>query len=324
MNKYIKTIVIALGAFMVTSCADPELSPIITFDKAGKGAYIRLVELKSGLFDNNSPETAALEFDAEFIDIENGALVNNYSINVQYIDANPDNGDNSVATTPYLSFGKSDFGTSVNGKVGMSLSISLKDLTTKLGLNLDDILALDQFRFSSSITLDDGQVFSQANSSAAVTGDAFQGWFNFSGIVTCPIPDDRFSGAYTMTYVGDATTAFGATPYGPDPQTVMLSTITGSKTQRRISGDDFEGIPELGFGLGPMTQDFDLLCTVSRILPTDIGLGCGGRIDYVQGSQPDGTFDFDDDSEFILNITFNQAQECGAAPDLFQIKLTKQ
>lgn len=324
MNKYIKIIVIALAAFLMSSCADPDLSPIITFDQAGKGGYVRGLDTRVGLYDNNSPSTAALDFDVEFIDSEDGGLVNNYSINVEYVDANPANGDNSVPATPYLSFGKSDFGTSVNGKVGMTLNIPLSDVAAALNLNLDDILALDEFKFTSSITLDDGQVFSQANSSAAVVGSAFQGKFNFSGIVTCPIPEDRFSGAYTMTYVGDATTAFGALPYGPDGQTVMLSPVAGSETMREISGDQFEGVPELGFALGPMTQQIDLLCTVTRIIGTDIPLGCGGRIDYVQGSQPDGDFNFDDDSEFTLNITFNQAQECGAPPDLFQITLTKQ
>lgn len=322
MNKYLKIVVLALVGFAMSSCADEDLSPIITFDKAGKGAYVRLVDLKNDIFDLNQPGSTAFAFDAEFIDLENGALVNNYSINVEYVDNNADNGDNSVGVTQYLSFGKSDFGTSVNGKVGLSISIGLSEVAGALGLNIDDIKALDVFRFTGSVTLDDGQVFTAANSSSAVNGSAFQGFFNFNANVTCPVPTDRFVGTYTLEYVGTAPTLFGGKPFGDLPMTVEVAAVSGSQTRRTFAGMTLLG--DLGIGNGPMTQNFDLLCTATVGLESDGGLRCVDNIFISQGAAPVGAFNFDDDTEFTLNLELDVTDDCGAGAVPFTVKLTKQ
>ncbi|MEM6803745.1 MAG: hypothetical protein AAF696_20235 [Bacteroidota bacterium] len=311
-----------MAGLMISSCADEDLSPIITFDKAGKGGYVRLVELRSDIFDLTQAQSTAVDFDVEFIDLEDGALVNNYSINVEYVDNNPDNGDNSVATTPYLSFGRGDFGTSVNSKVGISVNISMSAVANELGLNIDDLQALDLFRFTASITLDDGQVFTAANSSAAVNGAAFQGFFNFDVNVTCPVPEDRFVGAYTLEYVGTPPTLFGGTPYGELPITVEMASVTGSQTRRTISG--ISALGELGIGQPTMVQTFDLLCTVTSGISSSTRLGCVDAISIAQGAQPFGAFNFDDDTELTLNLELDVTDDCGRGSQGFTVRLTKQ
>lgn len=324
MNKYLKIIVFALGALLVSSCADPDLSPIITFDQAGKGAYVKLLnqEASKSFYDLTNIANAEIAYDIEFIDLEDGALVENYSVNVEYVDKNPANGDNSVPVTPYLSLGKSDFGTSVNGKVGTSVSIPLTALAAALNLNTDDIKALDVFNFTASITIKGGAVFTGANSSSAVNGSAFGGHFIFSGNVTCPVPTDKFVGAYTLDYVGTPPTLFGGKPYGDLPTTVTMAVQSGSVTGRTIAGMILLG--DLGIGNGPMTQTIDLLCDQTVGLNSDGGVRCVDNIFIGAGAQPNGSFDLTDDSEFTLNMELDVTDDCGAGPVPFVVKLTKQ
>ncbi|MEL6257190.1 MAG: hypothetical protein AAFR87_34665, partial [Bacteroidota bacterium] len=175
---------------------------------------------------------------------------------------------------------------------------------------------------SSSITLDDGQVFTAANSSSAINGSAFGGKFNFNAFVTCPLTDDRFVGTYTLDYVGTAPTLFGGKPYGDLPMTVEVAAVSGSQTRRTFSGMTLLG--DLGIGNGPMTQTFDLLCTATLGLDADGGLRCVDNIFISQGSSPVGAFNFDDDTEFTLNLELDVTNDCGAGAVPFTVKLTKQ
>ena len=57
--KFLKNIIlVTLIAFVAFSCADEDLSPIVTFDNVGKGGYARLVELRSGEYNLNDPEAS--------------------------------------------------------------------------------------------------------------------------------------------------------------------------------------------------------------------------------------------------------------------------
>lgn len=322
MNKYLKIIVIAVASILLSSCADPDLSPIITFDQATKGAYVKLLNESARLYDKNNTASAEYTFDVEFIDSEDGALVTNYNINVEYVDSNPGNGDASVAPTQFRSLSPAEFGTSVNGKVGTTITVKLTELASTLNLNVDDILALDEFLFTSCLTLSDGLVFCGSNSSAAVNGPAFAGHFDFTVPVTCPVPDDKFVGAYTLEYVGNATTGFGELPWGDGPQTVTLTAVEGSKTKRTFTGDNMLLIGDSRSDV--MVMNIELLCSIIRTESTGSGLGCADELTIGQGTQADSPFNFDDDSSITLTLGFNLLETCGGGEEAFQIRLTKQ
>lgn len=324
MNKYLKIIVVAFGVFAMASCADPDLSPIITFDQAGKGGYPRLTQLVSGEYDLNNAGSTAFAYEIELVDLEQGKLTSSYSINVKYVDNNAGNGDNTSEITQYKTFSQSDFGTSGDGFKNLSVSIPLTELVSLLSLNTDDLLPGDLFDFSTNVTVGEGasaQVFTFDNSSAAVNGPAFQGFFDFTGKLTCPIDDSRFSGTYRLEYIGTPSAPFGDDPFGDLPANYELSTVAGSTTLREFA------IPNLGSYTGSLTtMRVDFVCTTIDVLTATNGgnLACGGD-PITLGKGDVSPFDYNDDSEFTINfVDFETDGGCGVPPQPFTIKFTKQ
>jgi len=65
-----------------------------------------------------------------------------------------------------------------------------------LGLSEADVSAGDVFRIAGSLVLEDGRVFTAANSTAAVNGSAFQGHFAYNLVAGCP---SSLEGSYEVT-----------------------------------------------------------------------------------------------------------------------------
>ena len=218
MKKLLICFIIGL---MLWSCADENKQPIITFDQAAKGAYVRLISETPRELDLANLASAQYSMTIEFVDLEQGTLVSQYDVNATFIDNNPGNGNNSAGPTLVKSFSSGEFGSSDRGFKGLDVTITLSELGAALGVPIDLIQANDQFRIEGSITLTDGQVFTFANSSAAVNGSAFQGHFAFTLKATCPLNSTVFTGAYTMNYLAGSF-PFGIESLGDDGKTVVL------------------------------------------------------------------------------------------------------
>ncbi|MDX1477972.1 MAG: hypothetical protein R3301_09730 [Saprospiraceae bacterium] len=313
------TIIFAAGLLILTACKDDALSPIITFDKAGKGAYVRLLTLISGEYDLSNFSASAFEYEVEFVDEQQGSLVSSYDIYVSFDDNSPGNGDNSKAETLFASFGQGDFGSSSRGYKSMSVSLPLSEAASKLGLAQADLTAGDFFRYRTELVLNDGRVFTRANSTAAVNGSAFQGFFNFNAKCTCPLPDDRFTGSYKIEYVTHEAGPFGAI-MGATPPTVTLRTVSGSTTLREF---DWVYLPDTYYFDG-QTWRFDFVCDEIQLSTMDTGVGCGGgSITIVQ----DGPIpvDITDDSSFEWAvIEYANDGGCGVDPNPLSLRFTKQ
>jgi len=316
-------ILLILTSLVVLSCKDDSLSPIITFDQAGKGAYVRLTELVAGEFDLANFNDSKFAYKVEFVSETKGADVASYDVYVKFDDNNADNGDSSTEEKLFKSFGKSDLTTNGNGVAALSVSIPMKEVASLLGVAEADIKARDIFVFRSELKTDAGAVFTFDNSTSAVNGPAFQGFFNFSSKVTCPLSNDDFVGEYTLTYVEDPQ-AFGVSAFGHDGITVTLETIDGSTTLRKFS---YEYLTELGVGQGNVDFTFDFVCDV--IIPNDAqvtALSCGAG-DITLGPSKDGgfsSFDLNNDGEFEITLDdFVSDGGCGVAPLKTVIKLTK-
>lgn len=255
--------------FLLVSCADDELGPVLTFEKATVGSYIRLVELFTGEYDLENTGTTALDYEVDFVDADNGNQVTEYTVDAIFTDNTPGNGDNSQARTQYKVF--SDFADSRNGNKGVRVNIPLTEVLTLFGLSLDDVSASDQFTFFGTVTTTDGLEYASTNSTGTVRGSAFQGYFDFNGKLTCPQPNDKFVGTYVISFDGDVGLGYGP-PY-VEGDTVQVVTIPGSTTLRTF---DAVVLPGIG-GFGPYTTRFDLVCdkAVFELMDTN-GLGCGG------------------------------------------------
>lgn len=183
MNKLKIFIFSGVLGCLLFSCADESLSPIITFDQAEKGAYIRLIEEGDKLVNLFDISGSVYNYSVEFIDLEDGDLVAEYNLDLTY------EGVDGTTAGPvrYKSFSPSDFTTTEAGLKGVTnISIPASDFISALGLKEDDIMPGDNFAFDGSIVLTTGAVFGAENSSATVRGAAFRGHFDYNLPAGCP------------------------------------------------------------------------------------------------------------------------------------------
>ncbi len=313
--KYNKIIAILALVLIFTSCKDDELTPVLTFEKATVGAYPRLVNLISNELDLANLSAAVYEYEVDFVDKEDGNLVEQYKIDVEFFDNNPDNGDSSQASKTFKTFGKSDFSTSSKGNPGMKIKITLDELLKFFDIKAEDIKPNDQFGFYTTVTDDQGRTYGSTNSSSTVRGSAFQGFFDNSVKATCPLPNDKFVGTYKVSYEPGGDAGYG---YPIGTETVDLTLVSGSTTKR-----SFETAYIGSFG---MTCQIDFVCDIVEFLPADAGAGCGGgSITIVQDPDKPNPADISDDSEIRLNIIdFDTDGGCGQPKTPKVLILTKQ
>jgi len=185
MNNKIS--ILLLSAIMLFSCADEELGPVVTFDTAGKGAYVKLLsetERFINLFDISGSNYV---YSVEFVDIDMGNTIAEYRLEVTYTDKNPDNGDKSAGPIVYKTFGPGDFGNTDRGFKGMSsISVPATELISTVGTTPDEVKAGDQFKVQGYVVTNDGDQFGFSNSSSAVNGTAFAGHFDYVLTAGCP------------------------------------------------------------------------------------------------------------------------------------------
>jgi len=313
-------IICLVGVMMtlVTSCADEEKQPIITFDQATKGAYVRLLNDTPRLLDLANLSTAQYSYDIEFVDIEQGNLVSVYEVFVSFVDNNIDNGDSSQGNELLRSISASEFGTSDRGFKSTAQTVTLSELLSLFGLAAEDIKANDQFVFDGKIILQDGASYGAENSSAAVNGSAFAGHFDYTLKATCVLPDNLFVGDYIMTYEDQGNLAFGLAPLGDDGKTVTLS-VTGPTTR----SFDFVYLEAGGFGQPATGFDMEWICDQVIAAVPDAGLGCGGTITF-GNSATVFPADITDDSVIIIGAEeWADDGGCGVPAQDVIIKLTK-
>ncbi|MEL6190955.1 MAG: hypothetical protein AAFR66_02855 [Bacteroidota bacterium] len=203
INKCKKSAVLGMIMLMMVSCADEDLKPIITFDDAIKGAYVRLVD-QSDRFFNLLEDVSQFSYtySVEFVDVEKGALVTDYVLNISYVDVNPDNGDATFQPAEFQRFTSDRFVDRESGFKGLEgITITAAEMFSATGVSAADILPGDQFLIEGRVFLSDGTNYGFSNSSASVrsTTNAFQAHFNFSFVGACP---SDLSGTFSATTTG--------------------------------------------------------------------------------------------------------------------------
>ena len=322
-------LLLALAAVVVVGCADEDLQPAVTQDTLLFGAFPRLVELRTGEFDLADLQGSAYEMEVDFVDNAGGADVAQYKVYVSF-DDNSTGGsrpDYSTEFAEYKVYTPSDFTEGPNGNLGLTLTIPFADVANFAGVPLDSVLSGDRFQVRTEVVKTDGRVFSSTNSTPAIT-NAFGGIFNFNINATCPLPDDRFVGSYTLEYgyVYDQFTFFGqpvqalGTP--PLNRTVTLELVPGSTTRRTFNiGAILAPGGYQGNG-GTITLDF--ACNVVTSTGASVGLTCGaGNI----GSHQVGVAPFmlTDDQTFTIEYEDFGSTDggCGTPAMAYSLVFTK-
>ena len=203
MFKKFSILSLVAAILFLGSCADKEKSPILTFDKVGKGAYPRLLTETTRNLNLYDFANVDYQYTVEFVDLEKGALVAEYQLVVTYEDKNPDiGGDKSDGPKDLRSFSSGEFTTSEKGFKSISVTIKGSELLSLFSLTQADIGPGDRFVVNGAVILTDGSTFKGSNSSAAVRGAAFAGHFDYVLSAVCP---SDLGGTYTYTCTGQST-----------------------------------------------------------------------------------------------------------------------
>ena len=307
---------------MISSCADDELGPVLTFDTAGKGAYVKLVEVTSPVdYDLAQFASTKYEYRVEFVDIDNGNTIEKYEVFVAYQDNTPVNGDVTKAPVLLKSFSKSDFSVNENGKPGIAVSITLAESAAALGLTEADMSGADFVNYTAEITTNEGATFSSKNSSAAVNGTAFASHFAWAVKLNCPLSDTQFTGTYVLSYLQGETSPVGGVTVFEDAGTeVEVTKVSATKRQIMLTY-----IPALGIGNTAVPINFEFVCTV--VVPDKAqgsGLRCATGILLDQPKAADlATFDLNDDKTFDLALVEDSTDDCGGGSSFVVMRFTK-
>jgi hypothetical protein len=186
--------------WLVVGCRDESKGPILTFESATKGAYIRFLG-KSGdeFFNILTPDdynASVFTYSVEFIDGAGGSRVTEYKLTVEYVDKDDSNGDDSFGPAAFLVVPASQFVNGPNGnKAVLNINLSAAEITAFVGTTYADIRPGDQFRFKGEVAVGDLR-FNSDNTTSTVEGSAFQGFFDFGILATCP---SDLAGTYNYT-----------------------------------------------------------------------------------------------------------------------------
>ncbi len=315
-------------ALAVTGCKDEDLAPIVTQDNLLFGAFPRLIELRTGEFDLDDLQGSSYEMEVDFVDNAEGADVAQYNVYIAFDDNSTSGGrqDYSTESTLFRSYEPSDFRAGPNGNLGIDVVIPFTEAANFAGVPLDSIFSGDRFQVTTEVVKTDGRVFGSGNSTPAITS-AFNGIFDFNIVATCPLPDDMFTGEYTITYgyVYDEIDPFGNTPIQalgnpPFSRTVTLGLVEGSTTRRTFNPGAYLQ-PYYSFNPGNVTLEF--ACDVVTSGAIDSGAGCGsGTIAAEQNGT--ASFDLTDDSTFTIEYNdWASDGGCQVAPLGFSLVFTK-
>ncbi len=244
--------------------------------------------------------------------------IQSYDINV---------GLNGATSTAFRSFGQSDFVTNADGFQSISISIPFTEAAAAVGADAASLLPGDFFTFDTSVTLDDGSMYNFDNSTAAVNGSAFQGFFRPRVNVTCPLTSDQYTGAYAVSFVdaGAAPNCFTGAPTLSEPiPNFTLGEVSGSTTLRTLTPDGGSIPWALGGFAYVDLGTIDFVCsTVELVVPFSLNGSCGGSIDMTSDGPAMIDPDLSNDNSFTLNMNEFSNGECGCPEISFQLQFDK-
>jgi len=190
-------IILALGVFMASCSEDDKLTEVIRESTVTRGAILRTIATPSPTFDfNDASQEWAVEVEEQ--DVEDGALFSEIGIYVTLT------AGATGATTEEVfvkSIPASTFSTGPNGLPRGLVSTSLADVLSALSLQTGDFESIDFFNIRLELILTDGRIFTDANTTPAVSGGSFfSSPFTYSAQFFCALADASiFDGNYVVT-----------------------------------------------------------------------------------------------------------------------------
>ncbi|GGG40258.1 hypothetical protein GCM10011344_46410 [Dokdonia pacifica] len=209
-NKYV--LLFLIGSLF--SCTDGDKAIEFVVEEVERGAVVRTLDLSNVDFDINDLQST-FTINVEEMDIEEGDLLDEVEILVQFKDNTPSNGNSSVPNTMLAIIPAEEWsvGPAPEGLPRTSFVYSYEELLTATGLTTAEVAVKDQFLINLNLKLTDGRVFNAFNASSIII--AFDTFFSSPFCYTInmvePIAEDLFTGMYLMESILD----------GPNGQTFV-------------------------------------------------------------------------------------------------------
>ncbi len=315
MKTSIKFCTVLLTVFLFC-CSTEEKPADDVLNNVGRGAILRTTQIISPAMDVLDPSSSwAVEVEEQ--DGMDGDLIKEVRLYVQLIDNTSANGTTDSGEALIRTFQPTDFQDDQFGLPKLTVSSTLSEMTSAIGISSGDYACGDQMELRLELELTSGQIFTKGDTNPNISGGQFfSSPFFYRAALIAPLSSDQlYTGQYqlTTTQVG----AFGLNDYADGVYTIEALSNT-SRVIRAIPT-----LPDFG-PFGPVDIKFELVCGQIIFTPAQgIGAGCAATILSGTGEVND-TYDLGnpDDSSFMLYFTSDETSDCGA-PAQAAIRLDK-
>lgn len=306
----------ALLALATVACSEDDKTVIDLFDTVEQGAVLRTVSVTGGALDVlDASATTTVEIEEQ--DNQQGGLLSEVRVFVNLIDNTPaattTTSEAALTTIPGANFAAGPFGLPRG-----SFSATVGEMASALGISLGDYNCGDAFVLRLELELTDGRVFTSTDVTGTVQGGSFfSSPFQYTVNLIAPLPtDDLYTGQYQLTQTIPG--IFSVNDYVDG----VYALTTVNNTTKLING-----VPTFpAFGpFGPVDVEFQFICGEIVMTPGQgVGAGCNAAI----ASGPaivNATYDLanPDDSDFTIDFTSDEADDCGTGTAQAQIRLSK-
>ncbi len=115
-----------------------------------------------------------MEFVAEAVTPNGGALFSTYDLSIRFVDATPANGTKTTSIVSLKSIPASAYAKdATTGYPRATISVSGAEALTATKLTAEDVSIGDRFEVTATMKLTDGKTFTAANTAGDITGGAF-------------------------------------------------------------------------------------------------------------------------------------------------------
>ena len=196
--RYLKyNLLIAIGIFFVACSEDDKLTVDIQ-DTVERGAVLRTIsnDPNSFVFDDAA---SVWTVNLEQQDLEDGELLSNVEVYVNFIDATPADGTVTATESLVATIAAGDFSPGVNGLPRTEYSLSYGDALAALGLTIDPSYASDQINIRFVLNLTDGRSFTNTDLTGTVQGGSFfASPYNYAATIVCPPKSTSDPGTWSI------------------------------------------------------------------------------------------------------------------------------
>ncbi len=229
--------------FVVFSCnTDDKPIETVLYDFEN-GAFLRTVATRNCEFHVGEP-TSLFSIDIEEQDKLDGALMESVDVFVQFLDQTVEGSNYSTEEIHLETLTPEDFAVGSFNLPVTTLEYSFNELSEAVGVPIPQIVCKDQFIIRLVLSLSNGLVFSNDNSSACilVRDTQYGSPFLYTINVVEPIDQSMFTGLYRYESIVDG-------PFGPTfGEPFVVEVINGhSNNVREVYFDNFPTRPPRGY-----------------------------------------------------------------------------